>query len=138
MINIKLILNRKSLRYLIVGGCNTLVGYFLGIFLYFLLINNLGIVFISIISSVVSISFSFFSYKVFVFKTSGNWLKEYVKCYMIYSGISIINISIIWFLVDIIKINIWISLALSTIIVTLLSYFGHNIFTFNIKDEKIN
>ena len=131
---IKTILSSKQFKYLIVGGCNTVVGYFTGIFLYFFLISKIDIVFISIISSIFSISFSFFTYKIFVFKTNGNWFKEYIKCYMVYGGISIINVFIIWLFVDIFNINIWISLALSTTIVTILSYFGNNLFTFMVKN----
>lgn len=131
-------LTEKNRRYLIVGVCNTLIGYFSGIYLYFLLKDNLRIVFISIISSVLSITISFLTYKIFVFKTRGNWIREYIKCYMIYGGISILNIFIIWLFVDVLKVNIWLSLGSSTLIVTVLSYLGNNFFTFKTHNEKIN
>ena len=114
---IKTILSSKQFKYLIVGGCNTVVGYFTGIFLYFFLISKIDIVFISIISSIFSISFSFFTYKIFVFKTNGNWFKEYIKCYMVYGGISIINVFIIWLFVDIFNINIWFLLFFQSMII---------------------
>ena len=120
------------------GVCNTLIGYFSGIYLYFLIKDNLRIVFISIISSVLSITISYLTYKIFVFKTRGNWIREYIKCYMVYGGISILNIFMIWLFVDVLKVNIWLSLGSSTLIVTVLSYLGHNFFTFKTHNEKIN
>lgn len=131
-------LTEKNKRYLIVGACNTLIGYFSGIYLYFLFKDNLSIVFISIISSILSITISYLTYKIFVFKTRGNWIREYMKCYMVYGGISILNIFMIWLFVDVLKVNIWLSLGSSTLIVTVLSYLGHNFFTFKISNEKIN
>jgi putative flippase GtrA len=131
-------LTEKNRRYLIVGVCNTLIGYFSGIYLYFLFKDNLRIVFISIISSVLSITISYLTYKIFVFKTRGNWIREYIKCYMVYGGISILNIFMIWLFVDVLKVNIWLSLGSSTLIVTVLSYLGHNFFTFKTHNEKIN
>jgi len=40
----------------------------------------------SIISSLLSITVSFLGYKWFVFKTKGNYLREWMRCLMVYSG----------------------------------------------------
>jgi len=132
---IKKFLDKKGSRYLIIGGLNTLFGYFCGILLYYFFIKKIDIIFILIISNILSITFSFLTYKLFVFKTPGNWLKEYIKCYVVYGSASVIGISMTWFFLDIIGINIWFSQAISTLMVIFFSYYGNSKFTFKIKNE---
>lgn len=132
---IKKFLDKKGYRYLIIGVLNTLFGYFCGIFLYYFFFKKIDIIFILTISNILSITFSFLTYKLFVFKTPGNWLKEYIKCYVVYGSASVIGISMTWFFLDIIGINIWFSQAISTLMVIFFSYYGHSKFTFKIKNE---
>jgi putative flippase GtrA len=40
----------------------------------------------SLLSSILNITVSFLGYKWFVFKTRGNYLREWVRCLMVYSG----------------------------------------------------
>lgn len=78
-------------RYLLVGGFNTLFGYctfvltlaFLGDavpqrFLY------LSAPLASIISTPFNITVAYFGYKLFVFRTKGNHLMEWLKCFAVY------------------------------------------------------
>jgi putative flippase GtrA len=132
---IKNILDKRESRYLVIGGLNTFFGYFCGIFLYYFFIKKIEVIFILIMTNIFSITFSFFTYKLFVFKTLGNWLKEYVKCYMVYGSASIISITLTWFFLDIIGINIWFSQAISVMLVVLFSYYGHSKFTFKMNNE---
>lgn len=128
-------LEKRGARYLIVGGLNTIFGYLCGIYLYYLLLNKLEIIFILLISNILSISFSFITYKLIVFRTSGNWLIEYAKCYVVYGGISVIGMSLTWLFLDFFNLNIWISQALSIFLITFISYYGHKKFTFNKNNE---
>ncbi len=76
---------------------------------------------------------SFLTYKFFVFKSEGNWLKEYLKCFSVYSFIIMINLLLIWALVDYFRIAFWIAQIIVGFITTIFSYFGHLLFTFNKK-----
>ena len=77
-------LERRPLRYLLAGGWNTVFGYATSVGLYALLADMLHITLIAGIASIVSITMSFLTYKIFVFKTSGNWLIEYGRSYLVY------------------------------------------------------
>ena len=74
------IIDEKKKRYLIIGLTNTIFGYFIGILNYILFYKIIGIFFLSVLNNIVSITFSFLTYKYFVFKTNNNYiLKEYFK-----------------------------------------------------------
>jgi putative flippase GtrA len=79
------------IRYLIAGCLNTIVGY--GTFV--IALHLLGSVIASrylylaaplasVISTPVSITFAYFGYKFFVFRTRGNYLMEWLKCFAVY------------------------------------------------------
>jgi len=129
-----MLLNREKIRYLLVGGFNTLVGYFIGIAIYKALGSNLGIIWVGIISNIFSITVSFLSYKTLVFKTKGMWLTEYMKSYMIYGGIAVISILFLWLFVEKMNISIWLSQALVIGVTVIISYLGHSRFTFRRGD----
>jgi putative flippase GtrA len=78
-------------RYLCVGAFNTVFGYFTfvvaltllnrvlpGRFLY------LTVILASMVASPISITVAFFGYKLFVFRTKGNVLREWLKCFAVY------------------------------------------------------
>jgi putative flippase GtrA len=75
-------------RYLLVGAWNTLFGY--GSFAFFTAILSPMIpysyIVASVISSLLNISVSYLGYKWFVFKTRGNYLREWLRCVAVYSG----------------------------------------------------
>jgi len=45
-----------------------------------------------LLSSVLNITVSFLGYKWFVFKTRGNYLKEWARCVMVYSGAIVLSL----------------------------------------------
>lgn len=123
-------LSREKIRYLMAGGFNTVVGYFIGVGLYKVLGSNLSIVWIGVISNILSITVSFLSYKTLVFKTRGMWLTEYIKSFIVYGGIAVIGIFCLWVFVDKMKISIWLAQALVMGMTVIISYLGHSRFTF--------
>ena len=93
------------LRYLAVGACNTVFGY--GCFALFTLllspIFSYGYVLASLLANLFSISFAFLGYKWFVFKTRGNYLKEWIRCVGVYAGSMIISAAALPFVVGIVR-----------------------------------
>ena len=75
-------------RYLLVGAWNTVFGY--GSYAFFTAILSPMIphsyIAACVISSLLNISVSFLGYKWFVFKTKGNYLREWIRCVGVYSG----------------------------------------------------
>jgi putative flippase GtrA len=75
-------------RYLVVGLCNTAFGYACYAGLTLLLTPHVPYAYIaaSVLSGIVNISFSFLTYKWFIFKTKGNYLREWARCLLVYSS----------------------------------------------------
>lgn len=122
--------DHQKVMYLLAGGWNTIFGYCMGLSLYYLLYSYLHILVILVMTNILTISMSFFTYKLFVFKTTGNWFLEYVRCYVVYGGIALVGMLLIWFMVNFIEVPFWIAQALIVIVTVVLSYASHKRFTF--------
>ncbi len=75
-------------RYLLVGVCNTLFGYAVYAVLTALFTGHLalGYVLASLLAGFFNFTFSYLNYKFFIFKTPGNYLREWLRCVAVYSG----------------------------------------------------
>jgi putative flippase GtrA len=123
-------LDNEKVRYLTVGGFNTIIGYFVGVSIYLLLQNRLHILFIIAIANIISISISFITFKAFVFKTRGGWLNEYLKIYLVYGSTILLSGLFFWLFVDYLSINIWLAQGVTVAITAYLSYIGNKKYTF--------
>lgn len=133
-------LSSVKTRYLLIGGINTLFGYLVGIYTYKILNDTFGILWVGLIANIIAISFSFVSYKLWVFKTRGRWLTEYLKSYVVYGSSALMATSLLWIFIDRIRLSIWLAQALALIGTIVLSYIGHARITFYRKstDSRIN
>ena len=123
--------HEKKLRFLIAGGVNTLVGLSVYPLLY-LLLEPLGWGYIQVLllAQVICITFSFISNKYFVFKTKGNFHKEYAKFFLFYALYLALNLLCLPLLVEKVGISPIISQTLFSVAIIVSSYFWHNFFTF--------
>jgi putative flippase GtrA len=78
-------------RYLLVGLVNTLIGYCTFVIVLHLLSKVITARYLylaaplaSVISTPLSITVAYFGYKFFVFRTRGNYLMEWLKCFAVY------------------------------------------------------
>lgn len=124
-------MNNLKFRFLLVGGLNTLIGYFASLVFYSLFGDYLHIIFIAILNAIFSISISFIGHRKFVFKSTQPWLKEYIKMYIVNALAMCINIFLIWICVDFLHMTFWISQAILTFLITIYMYFAHKFFTFS-------
>jgi putative flippase GtrA len=126
-------------RYLLVGAWNTLFGY--GSFAFFTAILTPviphGYIAASVISSLLNISVSFLGYKWFVFKTKGNYLREWIRCVGVYSGAILFGVLALPVMVTVIRRNTrffaqapYIAGALLTMSIVIYSFVGHKKFSF--------
>ncbi len=92
----------------------------------------------SFVSGIVSISFSFFTYKWFVFRTKGHYLREWARAYIVYGSSILLNLillpPLVWGLEKVL-INpsvapYWGGVLLVGITV-IFSFLGHQYFTFS-------
>ncbi len=88
---VNLLPKAQFIRYVCVGVFNTVFGY--GTFVITLTLLNaaiparflyLTVVLASLISNPLNITVAYFGYKFFVFKTRGNYLMEWLKCFAVY------------------------------------------------------
>jgi putative flippase GtrA len=126
-------------RYLLVGAWNTLFGY--GCFAFFTAILSPMIphsyIVASVISSLLNITVSFLGYKWLVFKTKGNYLREWIRCVGVYSGGILFGVLTLPVLVVMIRRNTrfvaqapYIAGALLTAFMVVYSFVGHKKFSF--------
>jgi putative flippase GtrA len=87
----------RGVRYLLAGGCNTLFGICdtLALTKLFLTLNPsqpklMGTAAV-LFTSFINIAFSFLTYKWFVFKTKGNYVREYLRSLLVYLPALAIN-----------------------------------------------
>ena len=111
----------ERIRFVIVGLGNTLLRY--------LIFVGLGMAFsvhhyqqILLGSWLLSSFFAFFAYKILVFVTEGNHLKEYLKSLLIWTLSYIINAGFLEVLVKILGINVYFSQAVAIISITVINY----------------
>lgn len=117
-------------RYIVAAVFNTMLGYLLSVFTYFIFRDYFSTLVVILLANFFTISTSFLVYKLFVFNTKGNWIKEYFKCYVVYGANTIFGIGILWALVDLYDIKYWISQAIAIIIMGIFTFLTHSNFTF--------
>lgn len=127
------------IRYLAVGACNTAFGY--GCFALFTLLLSpvftYGYVLASLLANLFSITFAFFGYKWFVFKTKGNYFREWIRCVGVYATSMIVSAAALPFVVGIIRRQPghhrsapYIAGAIVLVFSVLFSFFGHRHISF--------
>jgi putative flippase GtrA len=131
-------------RYLAVGACNTIFGY--GCFALFTLlltpVLSYGYVAASILANLFSITFAFLGYKWFVFKTKGNYLKEWIRCLGLYAGGMILSAAALPFVVGVIRRQPghdrsapYIAGAIVLVFSIVFSFFGHRHISFADRNQ---
>jgi putative flippase GtrA len=126
-------------RYLLVGIWNTAFGY--GTFAFFTALLDKVVpqsyMLASVLSSFINISVSFLGYKWFVFKTKGNYLREWIRCVGVYGGNILVGLALLPLMVYAIRHHFglqrqapYIAGAVLTGFTVLVSFFGHKHFSF--------
>jgi len=80
-------------RYLLVGIWNTAFGYGTYAGLTALLTPHISHAYVvaSLLANLLSITSAFLAYKWFVFRTQGNYLREWMRCVAVYGGASLLG-----------------------------------------------
>ncbi len=126
-------------RYLLVGTWNTLFGY--GTFALLTAVLNpivpYSYLLASLLSSLLNITVAYLGYKLFVFKTKGNYLREWMRCVAVYGSGIILGLIALPVLVFLIRRNTrfeaqapYIAGALLTAFMVVYSFVGHKRFSF--------
>lgn len=137
----------QVVRYLLVGGFNTCFGY--GLFVAFnYLFRGIGIYgseIASLLSNIIAITVAFLGYKWCVFRTQGNYLREWLRCLSVY-GTSMVSALVMlppltlalrhWFGRSQLASNV--AAAILTVVTVAASYFGHKHFSFRRSGDAMD
>ena len=87
-------------------------------------------------AKILAITNAYLNYKFFVFKTKGNYLKEYLRCYIVYGGTIVFGFILMYILVSIIGLHPVIAQLPCVAGTIVFSYIGHRKFSFRKEAEK--
>ncbi|HET9100294.1 MAG TPA: GtrA family protein [Acidobacteriaceae bacterium] len=134
----------QFLRYLLVGGWNTLFGYATYALFTALLMPRVrfGYILASAFSSVINITVAYLGYKLFVFKTKGNYVGEWLRCIAVYGsgmmpGLLLLPLLVggLHYVFHLQRSAPYIAGALLMGLGVLYSFFGHKHFTFRVPSD---
>jgi putative flippase GtrA len=137
----------QVVRYLLVGGFNTCFGY--GLFVAFnYLFRSLGVYgseIASLLGNVIAITVAFLGYKWFVFRTHGNYLREWLRCLSVYGSSMLFALVMLppltlllrrWYGHSQMASNV--AAAILTVVTVAASYFGHKHFSFRRSGDAMD
>lgn len=127
--------HEEKLRFLVVGGWNTLFSYGMLWLLDSLLRDRMHYTLILTLNWVIGVTHNLFTFKLLVFRTRGNWLKEYLRSYVVYAGAYVANLAIVAVVMEIWHPRLGVAALPAIVVVTIISYVGHKYFTYRTTDE---
>ena len=117
----------EKIRFLLVGGYNTVFSYFLYVLLvYFGLNAQISL----LISFAVSSVNSYLTQKFYVFLTKGNYLNEYLKCLTTWFGSYVLNAVLLFVFMHFFNLNAYIGELIVLILLTVYSFVALKYFAF--------
>ncbi|MDO8916264.1 MAG: GtrA family protein [Coriobacteriia bacterium] len=129
-------LHEEKLRFLVVGGWNTLFSYGMLWVLDAFLHARLHYSLILTVNWIIGVTHNLFTFKLLVFRTRGNWLKEYLRSYVVYAGSFALNLAIVAVIMELWAPRLVIAQLPAIVVVTIISYLGHKHFTYRTTAES--
>jgi len=137
----------QVVRYLLVGGFNTCFGYglFVALNYQFRALGVYGSELAGLLGNIIAITVAFLGYKWFVFRTHGNYLREWLRCLSVYGSSVLFTLAMLppltlllrhWFGRSQMASNV--AAAILTVIIVAASYFGHKHFSFRRSDAAMD
>ncbi len=122
--------NRKELRYLLVGGWNTLFAYLVFAALQLTVGRVVGYIPVLFATQVISIINAYLCYRLFVFRVDGGWWMDLLRFSTVYWIVFGVNIVALPLMVSVLGMNVLVAQAIFLVITVIASYFAHNHFSF--------
>lgn len=124
------LLGDDRVRFLLVGGLNTVVGYGLFVFVQALLGSRISYVGSLLIAHAFASFLAFVLYRRWVFRVRGNVVLGFLRFQLVYLVPLGANLLALPLLVEVGGMNVYLAQALIVIVSTIVSYFGHKFFSF--------
>lgn len=120
-------LQLKEVRFIIVGGVNTLITYLIYVLMVYAGINHL----VSMAAVyVIGIVTGYILNRRFTFESRQKPAGEFARYVLVYAAVFFIALGTLHVIVDRIGVNAYAGGAVNIAIVTVISWFGHKFFTF--------
>ena len=129
--------HEEKIKFIIIGGWNTLIGYSTFIVLYYFLHERLHYLIVLLFSYFISITNAYVCYKFFVFKTKGNYLKEYLRFYIVYGASFLVNIALMPILVEWIGLQPIAAQGIILFFTVIIGYLGHKHYSFGTSTDTL-
>ena len=122
----------ERIRFLIVGGINTALGYALFVSFQLSIGHVIGYLGSLYLSYAIAIVVAFVLHRRFTFRKarSGNAWIDFVRFIGVYVVSLAINTALLPLLVEVVRLDPLVAQAISVVVTTLISYFGHKFFSF--------
>lgn len=120
----------QPVRYLVVGGWNTLFGYLSFATLYYLFSPFVHYMLIMVVSTVINITNAYVFYKILVFRTRGNYLREYLRFYAVYAVPIAAGFILFPLAIEVLRMNPYVAQAGIMVLTIVVSYLGHKHISF--------
>ena len=121
---------REQLLYLAVGAWNTLFGYAVWALLQTLLHAYVSYLLIIVLSYPIAIANAYTCYRYIVFRSHGRILTEIPRFSSVYLVTMVANLVALPVLLRTLPFGIYVTQALFTMLVVIISYLGHKFFSF--------
>jgi putative flippase GtrA len=127
----RLLANQK-VRFLLVGGFNTVFGYAMFAGFYRLLFADLplGYLLSLALSYAIAVTVAFFLYRRFVFPVVGRLCRDFLAFLGVNAVAILVNFALLPVLVEILGVYPLVAQAVVVVCTTLISYFGHRSISF--------
>ena len=122
----------QFIRYLLVGGWNTVFGMAVYALLYDGLHGRVHYLVLLIPSNILAITNAFVCYKWIVFQTHGHILREYFRCYVVYGGSMLAGAGLMFAQVQWLGMSPIAANCICIALTTIVSYLAHRNFSFRL------
>jgi putative flippase GtrA len=120
----------RGIRYLLVGGWNTVFGYGVFALLQLTLGDDVNYLFLLAIAQVLATLNAFVGYRLLVFKVTGNVLADLARFSLVYVGAFAVNLAALPLLVEVAGLPVLLAQAIVVVGTVLASFFAHRNFSF--------
>ena len=122
--------NRKQVRYVLVGGWNTLFGWAVFVVLQLAVGQAIGYMAVLVVAQIVSIANAYVCYRWLVFRVQGNWWLDFVRFSAVYWVVFALNVVALPLMVSVLGMNVIVAQTIFVVVTVIASYIAHNRFSF--------
>ena len=131
----------QKVRFLLVGGFNTVLAYvvlnLLNLLFGIYFKDSFSLVVIAnaalVVQNILTINVSFITMRYYVFQSHGPWVQEWLKAWMVYLFLCLINSPVLTFMMVVFGWPVWLAQGVYLIFSTIITFFLHKYYSFRKK-----